>query len=264
MEQEALRHNTGNVELAYSEWLGESPPVVFLHGITSGRITWLPRIELRGVQRAYAFDARGHGDSGRTDSYRWTELGADAVSFLEGVCGEPAILVGHSLGAMISIYVAAERPDLVRTAFLIDPPLYAQYGLRDERPEFERRRALAGKPFDELVAAGMPANQAATISRLDGNALTYVLDGPAFEGWDIDTLLRRMECPVLLEHGERGVGAGVAASAIYEGELDRAVPLIKDCTVVQIKGSGHIPMVQQPEEFMRVASGFVQRIVSGT
>ena len=118
--------------------------------------------------------------------------------------------------------------------------------------------------IDELVAAGMPANQAATISRLDGNALTYVLDGPAFEDWDIDTLLRRMECPVLLEHGERGVGAGVAASAIYEGELDRAVPLIKDCTVVQIKGSGHIPMVQQPEEFMRVASGFVQRIVSGT
>ncbi len=264
MDQTA-HFNTGKVELAYTEWPGDSPPLVFLHGITSGRITWFPRIELRGGQRALAYDARGHGDSGRTASYRWTEFGDDAVSLIEGVCREPAILIGHSLGAMVSMYVAAERPDLVRAAFLIDPPLYAQFGLRDEKEPFEQRRALSGKPVEELVAGGLPANQgAATVSKLDGNALTYVLDGSAFEGWDTDTLLSRIECPVLLEHGERSIGAGVGASAIYEGELERAVPLIKDCTVIQIKGSGHIPMVQQPEEFMRVASDFVKRIVSGS
>jgi pimeloyl-ACP methyl ester carboxylesterase len=192
----------------------------------------------------------------------WTELGNDAISFIEGVCKEASILIGHSLGAMVSIYAAAKRPDLVRGAFLIDPPLYAQYGVRDEKEPFEQRKALAGKPVDELVAGGLPLNQGAlTVSKLDGNAVGAVLDGSAFEGWDTDTLLRQVQCPVLLEYGERDFAAGVAASAIYEGELERAVPLITDCTAVQIKGSGHIPMVQQPEEFARVVTGFVERMI---
>jgi pimeloyl-ACP methyl ester carboxylesterase len=188
-------------------------------------------------------------------------MGADAIRFIEGVCGGPAILVGHSLGAMISLYVGAERPDLVVGALLIDPPLYAQYGMRDEKEPFEQRRALAGKTVEELVAAGLTGQPALTVSQLDGNVLAYTLDGRAFAGWDTDTLLRRIECPVWLEHGERGEAGGMAKSAIYEGELERATPLIRHCTVVEIKGSGHVPMVQQREEFMRVASAFVQEMV---
>jgi pimeloyl-ACP methyl ester carboxylesterase len=255
--------NTGTVELAYSEWPGESPPVVFLHGMTTGRAFWSPaRIELRGQQRALAYDARGHGDSARAPSYRYTEFGDDAVSFLEGVCREPAILVGHSLGAMTAVYAAAARPDLVVGVMLIDPPLYAQYGPRDEKEAFEQRRALAGKPVDEVVAGGLPAHQgAANVSKLDGEAVAYDLDGRAFEGWDIEAMLQRLRCPVLLEHGERGVGEGLGASTIYEGEIERASALIKNCTVVQIKGSGHIPMAQQPEEFARVTADFIQRMV---
>ena len=262
MEPDLSRFDTGVVDLAYTEWSGESPPIVFLHGLTGGRVIWYPRADLRSQQRALAYDARGHGDSGRAASYRWTEFGEDAVRFVEGICGEPAILIGHSLGAMTALYAAAQRPDLVKGAFLIDPPLYAQYGLRDEKETFEQRRDLAGKPFDELVAGGLPANQgAATVSKLDGNAVAAVLDGTAFDGWDTDTLLRAMECPVLLEHGERGSGKGVGASAIYEGEIERATACIRQCTVVEIKGSGHIPMVQQPEEFNRVASEFVAQMV---
>lgn len=263
MNQVLGRFNTGSVELAYTEWPGDSPPVVFLHGMTTGRAFWSPaRIEPRGQQRALAFDARGHGDSARAPSYRYTEFGDDAVSFLEGVCGEPAILVGHSLGAMIAVHAAAARPDLVVGVVLIDPPLYAQYGPRNEKEAFEQRRALAGKPVDEVIAGGLPANQgAANVSKLDGEAVAYDLDGRAFEGWDIDALLERLQCPVLLEHGEPGVGTGLAATMLHGDEVVRASGLIKNCTIVQIKGSGHIPMIQQPEEFARVVSDFIQRMV---
>jgi pimeloyl-ACP methyl ester carboxylesterase len=263
LEQPSHSFDTGDVTLTYTEWPGESPPIVFLHGISGSRITWTQRGDLRGKQRALAYDARGHGESGRAASYYWTDMGKDAIRFVEGVCGERAVLIGHSLGAMISVYVAAERPDLVAGALLIDPPLYAQYGLRDEKEPFEQRRALAGKPVEELVAAGLPANQAAvTVSQLDGEVLGYVLDGRAFEGWDTDTLLKQIQCPVWLEYGERGVAGGVAASAIHEGELERATALIRDCRAVQIKGSGHVPMVQQPEEFQRMATAFVADMIA--
>jgi hypothetical protein len=65
---------------------------------------------------------------------------------------------------MTAIYVAANRPDLVKGILLIDPPLYAQYGIRDEKETFEQRRALANKSVEELVAGGLPANQAHLLS----------------------------------------------------------------------------------------------------
>ena len=74
MDQATNRFDTGTVELAYTEWPGDSPPVVFLHGITGGRVIWLPRTDLRGRQRAIAYDARGHGDSARTASYAGLSL----------------------------------------------------------------------------------------------------------------------------------------------------------------------------------------------
>ena len=61
---ESRRFNTGEVELSYTEWPGESPPVVAIHGLTNMRASRF--VEMRGQQRAYAYGHRGHGESGRT------------------------------------------------------------------------------------------------------------------------------------------------------------------------------------------------------
>ena len=48
---------------------------------------------------------------------------------------------------MASIYAAANAPELVKAAFLADPPLYApETGLRDERIPFAMMREAAGMP----------------------------------------------------------------------------------------------------------------------
>lgn len=260
MNEHVGRSKQDGVELAYLEWTGESPPIVFLHGITATKQFWATRVALRGRQRALAYDARGHGDSARAASYRFVDFGQDAIAFLDGVCQEPAILVGHSLGALTAAFVAGKRPDLTRGACLIEPPLYVSSGLRDQRKDFEGRRSLAGLSIEELVAAGTPEVQALGLSRLDGRVLEQLLNGEAFEGWDTDEILAGITCPVLLEHGQRGIGSGIAASAVYDGEIVRASTLIRDCRVVEIKGSGHLPMIQQPEEFTRVVTNFIQSI----
>jgi pimeloyl-ACP methyl ester carboxylesterase len=130
---ESKRYNTGEVELSYSEWPGYSPPILALHGISGTRS--LQFLDNRGRQRGFAYDHRGHGDSGRTPgAYTFVNYGRDCVAFLRGVVKEPALLIGHSLGGMTALYAAAHAPELVRAAFLIDPPLYAPEGpLRDER-----------------------------------------------------------------------------------------------------------------------------------
>lgn len=85
----------GSVSLRYTEWAGASPSVVFLHGVSSWRHTWSDVASVRGDRRAFAVDARGHGESSRAPgTYTFAQHADDAAASLEQVVGEPAILVG--------------------------------------------------------------------------------------------------------------------------------------------------------------------------
>lgn len=72
----------------------------------------------------YAMDARGHGFT-TAEAYppalrSWAPFRRDLLSFVETL-PQPLILAGHSMGATVSMDVAAARPDLVRGLVLIDP-----------------------------------------------------------------------------------------------------------------------------------------------
>ena len=72
----------------------------------------------------YGMDARGHGfTSLRAEPRRlrtWRPYRDDLEAFVEEL-SQPLILVGHSMGATVSMDLAAARPDLVRGLILIDP-----------------------------------------------------------------------------------------------------------------------------------------------
>jgi pimeloyl-ACP methyl ester carboxylesterase len=258
------RFDTGEVELSYTEWPGDPPPVVALHGLSATRAGAF--VEGRGSLRAFAYDHRGHGDSARTPGgYTFANYGKDAIAFLRGVVGEPALLIGHSLGAMTAIYVAAHAPDLVKAAFLGEPGLYApEKGLRDDVIPMGAARELAGKPVPELVAAGLPPFVAAMRNKLDPEAMAMVIEGSAFAGWSTDDLLARIQCPVVLQHGDHSSTdrAGMS-SAIYPGELARAVAVIRSpCEVIHLAGTGHVAWLSQPEAWNLALRDFIQRFSS--
>jgi pimeloyl-ACP methyl ester carboxylesterase len=250
------------VELVYDETPGVSPPVVLLHGSTTSRAGWRSRAPFWDGHRSFAYDARGHGESGRTPGqYRLHDFCRDAVRILERVVMEPAVLVGHSLGGMTAIYVAAERPDLVRGILLADPGLYLhELGLRNMEAPFELWREQTGRPIDELEASGLGPLRARDLNRLDPAVWDVWMDLPRnFEGWDTDGLLKKIRCPVLLQYGEQELG-----SIIYDGEAERAANLIKRGGILQIKGSGHSAMIAQPEEFLALASEFIREVALET
>jgi pimeloyl-ACP methyl ester carboxylesterase len=261
---ESKRFNTGEVQLSYTEWPGESPPVVALHGLSTTRAGMF--VEGRGNLAAFAYDHRGHGESGRTPgSYTFVNYGRDAIAFLRGVVREPVLLIGHSLGAMTAIYVAAHAPELVKAAFLGEPVLYApEKGLRDDAVPFSIAREQAGKPAPELIDAGLPPFVAAMRTKLDPDAMAMVIEGTAFAGWNTDHLLNRIQCPVILQHGDRGTAdrAGMS-SGIYPGELDRAASLVQSCEVLHIAGTGHVAWLSQPEAWNQALGDFIQRYSGG-
>jgi pimeloyl-ACP methyl ester carboxylesterase len=55
----------------------------------------------------------------------WPNQAQELIDELTARCSEPVILVGHSLGGMLSVMVAAMRPDLVRCVLMLDSPVVA-------------------------------------------------------------------------------------------------------------------------------------------
>lgn len=54
----------------------------------------------------------------------WRDLAADLITDLQAVTGEPVIGIGHSLGGILTLYAAVERPELFQRIVLIDPVLF--------------------------------------------------------------------------------------------------------------------------------------------
>jgi pimeloyl-ACP methyl ester carboxylesterase len=104
-----------------------APPVLLLHGITQSGATWgwlVPHLVDR--HRVVRLDFRGHGRSGRTPgAYTLPRYTADATAVCEQVLGQPAVVIGHSLGGGVAAGLAQSHPELVRGVVLEDPAIMA-------------------------------------------------------------------------------------------------------------------------------------------
>lgn len=108
---------------------GEGPPVVLLHGLGRTGNGWKHVIELLVPYgfRAVAFDLLGFGASPKPQWLRYDidDHASAVISAIQRLrLGEPAVLVGHSMGCLVALRVARRRPDLVRHMVLYEMPLY--------------------------------------------------------------------------------------------------------------------------------------------
>lgn len=95
---------------------GDGPPLVLVHGVTLGVAAWAPQLRrLADRHRVIAIDQRGHGQSlAGEDGYSLERLSDDLLEVLEALHVTDAVLVGHSMGGMVSQLLAVRRPDELR------------------------------------------------------------------------------------------------------------------------------------------------------
>ena len=207
------------VELAYDE-RGDGQPVVLVHGTASTRAIWAEvRDELEGGFRTIAYDRRAYGESGEPEGFRAApvgEHGDDLIAFLRALDLAPALLCGHSFGAMTCLDAIVREPGLVRAAVLIEPPMLwlaaggaeAASELRTAVEGGARERGAPGAVDAFLTGVGGPAaldllgNERRAAAHRAARA--FAADLAAAGAWSVPPrALRAMETPVVLVAGTR-------------------------------------------------------------
>jgi len=137
----------GPVHYAHYEGPAGAPRVMYLHGLGGSLSNWSDLAPLLTSHvRAIAVDLPGFGAS--PSAGRRTTVAANAAivtRLLHEVVDEPTILIGNSMGALISTLVAGNEPDRVRAVVLIDPPLPVAAPLR-VHGDVRRSAVLGGMP----------------------------------------------------------------------------------------------------------------------
>ncbi|MBO3760147.1 alpha/beta hydrolase [Ciceribacter sp. L1K22] len=112
------------LQLAYfDQGERDAPPVLLIHGFAStASVNWVNpgwlKTLIEAGYRVIALDNRGHGASDRphdSEAYYPPLMAADAAALLKHLGIEKAHVMGYSMGARISAFMALDYPDVVRS-----------------------------------------------------------------------------------------------------------------------------------------------------
>lgn len=105
--------------------------MLFLHGVGGAAWSWRPQVaDLHTLAACFVWEARGHGAAPRVRDAGLADYYTDAGEALEAVRAHTSggiTVVGHSMGGLLAIALAADSPERINGLVLVDP-VYPETG----------------------------------------------------------------------------------------------------------------------------------------
>jgi pimeloyl-ACP methyl ester carboxylesterase len=248
--------------------------IVLLHGGGQTRHSWRsagPMLARAGWQ-VYTFDARGHGDSDWAPDADYTvEAMAADLAAVVGQIGEPAVLIGASMGGITALMAEGELGGLARALVLVDiTPKIESAGVLRIR-EF-MTSAPDGFASLEEVAAAVQAYQPHRVRPVNTESMRKNVrqgkDGRWRWHWDpaftepgknfivdedrLAEAARRVGVPVLLVRGEH-------SDVVSSAGVDALLELIPAAQAVEVRQAGHMVAGDDNAIFLEHVLGFLTK-----
>lgn len=260
-----MRIELHDFSMEYDE-RGSGIPLLLVHGFPFNRHMWEPQVQgLSDIARIITPDLRGHGDSEFTrGSYTMDKLAGDLYEFLTEIgVTQPVIIGGLSMGGYITFAFYRKYPE--RVAAVILASTRATADTEEGKLRREEMAALALESGSGAVAEGMLPkimspktyeNKPELVEKMKrmmektspqgiAGALLGMKERPDSTG-----TLQQIDKPTLVIHG-----ADDQLAPVQEAESMQAI--LKTSHLQVIQGAGHLPNLEQPEQFNRTVREFL-------
>lgn len=259
----------------YWELAGTSgEPVVLVHGSWVDHRNWGAVVPLLAQDyRVLRYDRRGHSQSERPAAQgSILEDAADLASLIEELGFAPAHVIGSSFGGSIALWLAAQRPDLVRSLTVGEPPL---------------PNLLVGEPNGQQMLQQLKGGLAAVEERLAAGDMeggvryfvenivfgpgaweqlpaeireTVVFNAPTFldelhdpQAFEFDPArLRDISRPVLLVTTDE-------SAPPFQLIVQRLADELPHADIKVFRGARHEPEQAQPQKYVEAVTDFLRR-----
>jgi 3-oxoadipate enol-lactonase len=258
--------NVNGTSLYYEDTGGTAPTIVFSHGLLWNTELFAPQMAaLEDRYRCIAYDHRGQGKSAdgtgrRIDMNTVTD---DAAALIEALGVGPVHFCGLSMGGIVGMRLAIDRPDLVRSLILLgttaDPePSKLKYKAMNVFARFFSMGPVAKAVMPVLYGKTALADPARAVERstwhkqLVGNrrsiwrAVNGVLERQSLLGE-----LGKIVAPTLVVVGEEDVATVPARS-------ERIARAIDSAKLAVIPRAGHGSTLEQPAAVTATIAAFLQ------
>ena len=279
-----MRRTTIDIDgpVSVIEYGGTGPLAVCVHGLEGSALNW--RLIANGLGERHTVVAPDLSGFGYTEPQERPSTVAHNASIVAEVIrhyGGPALLIGNSMGGLISLIAAAETPDLITALVLVDaagpvgswsrlnPTTLAKLGapllpgvgpkLVDayratrtaEEGVVEAYQFVTADPQSVHPIAFADALEIAELRRCQPWATGSLIEATrSIAPWVLrrkhySKMIHRIPHTALIVHGTRDDVVQVDTTRW----LARERP---DWTVAYMKGLGHVPMIEAPERFMQI------------
>ena len=271
IEPTMLKAKGDGVEIQVALWEGKEKTVLCVHGLTGNCRCWdSVAFALSPEHRVLAMDLRGRGYSEHPPSgYSLNHHCRDMACILDDLGLDRAIIMGHSLGAHISLHFAAQYPHRIEKLVLVDGAGQLSEAQRSKvyegiRPSLERLGRVFPSfeayvenmkrfPFLKPWPSAIEAYYRHDTEKVDGGIRSSIQKVHIQE--EIQNL-RKMNmaecypnigCPVLILRAPEGM-LSRDDILLPEDVIDRMLREIPNAKLVNVHGTNHYSIIFHPND----------------
>lgn len=264
IETAKIAVSADGTEINYYEYGQGGPTLAFVHGWSCDASYWREQVEyFKENYHMVLIDLAGHGRSGSgRKNYTTEAFGHDVKAVLDDIGAEKVILIGHSMGALVSAKAARLMPEKAVGLIAADDLQNVEYVLGEEgfksmitpfKEDFKQgvRDFVGGMlhpdnaPVNEWVISDMSLADPRVALGAMSEYLREHMTG------DVARLFEELDIPVIAVNAD-----------FWPTDIEANRRHIKDFELIELKGLDHFLMLKAPERFNPALEQAIETILN--